>query len=60
MSIDDEALARLRLREHFRFANDSLQEIWFDASLEPNDGGVPADLDQAIDALLPNAEGATS
>ena len=37
------------LRDHFRFANDSLHEIWFDAALAPNDGGVPDDLDQEID-----------
>ncbi|KAF1711097.1 hypothetical protein CSC70_03990 [Pseudoxanthomonas kalamensis DSM 18571] len=40
------------LREHFRFANDSLHELWFDGSLEPNCGGVPADLDQEIDRAM--------
>lgn len=40
------------LREHFRFANGSMHEIWFDGSLEPNDSGVPADLDQTIDAAI--------
>lgn len=40
------------LRQHFRFANDSMHEIWFDASLEPNDSGVPEDLDQELDAAI--------
>ena len=31
------------LREHFRFANDSMRELWFDPALEPNDSSVPVD-----------------
>ena len=58
--IDPAELERLRkdaeryrwLREHFRFANDSLRELWFDPSLEPDDSGVPYDLDTAIDAAM--------
>ena len=40
------------LREHFRFANDSMHEIWFDDTLEPDDSGVPTDLDQTIDTAM--------
>ena len=40
------------LREHFRFANDSMRELWFDPVLEPNDSGVPDDLDQEIDRAM--------
>ncbi len=48
--------ARYRwLREHFRFANDSLRELWFDPAIETNDGGVPEDLDQEIDRAMSNA-----
>lgn len=48
--------ARYRwLRQHFRFANDSMHEVWFDALLEPNDSGVPTDLDQTIDAAMQTA-----
>lgn len=43
------------LRQHFRFANDSMHEVWFDALLEPNDSGVPTDLDQTIDAAMQSA-----
>ena len=38
------------LREHYRFANDSMCELWFDATLEPEDGeGDPEELDRSID-----------
>ena len=48
--------ARYRwLREHFRFANDSMRELWFDPAIEPNDGGAPEDLDQEIDRAMSNA-----
>lgn len=40
------------LREHFRFANDSMRELWFDPVLEPNDSGVPVDLDAEIDRAM--------
>ena len=43
------------LREHFRFANDSMRELWFDPVLEPNDSGVPDDLDQEIDHAMSGA-----
>lgn len=44
------------LREHFRFTNDdSLNEILFDETLVPDDAGVPADLDQEIDAAMNGA-----
>ena len=43
------------LREHFRFANDSMRELWFDPVLEPNDSGVPDDLDQEIDLAMNGA-----
>ena len=43
------------LREHFRFANDSMRELWFDQVLEPNDSGVPDDLDQEIDHAMSGA-----
>lgn len=43
------------LREHFRFANDSMRELWFDPVLEPNDSGVPDDLDQKIDHAMSGA-----
>ena len=43
------------LREHFRFANDSMRELWFDPVLEPNDSGVPDDLDQEIDRAMSGA-----
>lgn len=43
------------LREHFRFANDSMRELWFDPVLEPNDSGVPDDLDQEIDRAMSSA-----
>lgn len=43
------------LREHFRFANDSMRELWFDPVLEPNDSGVPDDLDQEIDRAMNGA-----
>ena len=43
------------LREHFRFANDSMRELWFDQALEPDDAGVPVDLDQQIDAAMNGA-----
>ncbi|HWS78754.1 MAG TPA: hypothetical protein VN205_10325, partial [Thermomonas sp.] len=43
------------LREHFRFANDSMRELWFDPVLEPNDSGVPNDLDQEIDRAMSGA-----
>lgn len=45
------------LREHFRFANDSMRELWFDPVLEPNDSGVPDDLDQEIDRAMSGANG---
>lgn len=53
-AVDDaKDAARYRwLRQHFRFANDSMHEVWFDALLEPNDSGVPTDLDQTIDAAM--------
>lgn len=48
--------ARYRwLREHFRFANDSMRELWFDPVLEPNDSAVPDDLDQEIDHAMSGA-----
>lgn len=48
---DREDAERYRwLREHFRFANDSLRELWFDQTLEPNDSSAQTDLDAAIDA----------
>ena len=48
--------ARYRwLREHFRFANDSMRELWFDPALEQDDAGVPVDLDQEIDAAMNGA-----
>ena len=51
--------ARYRwLRKHFRFANDSLRELWFDPAIDPNDGGVPEDLDQEIDRAMSNAHSA--
>ena len=40
------------LRMHYRFANDSTQEIWFDRSIHPDalrGAGEPAELDKAID-----------
>lgn len=40
------------LRKHFRFANDNLRELWFDPAIDPNDGGVPEDLDQEIDRAV--------
>lgn len=43
------------LREHFRFANDSMRELWFDPVLEPNDSGVPVDLDAEIDRAMNGA-----
>ena len=43
------------LREHFRFANDSMRELWFDPALEPDDAGLPVDLDQGIDAAMKGA-----
>lgn len=43
------------LREHFRFTNDSMRELWFDPVLEPNDSGVPDDLDQEIDRAMSGA-----
>ena len=43
------------LREHFRFANDSMRELWFDPVLEPNDSGVQDDLDQEIDRAMTGA-----
>ena len=43
----DDAVRYRWLREHFRFGNDSMREIWFDAMLAPDDGG---DLDATIDA----------
>lgn len=44
--------ARYRwLREHFRFANDSLREIWFDAHTRVNQEDAK-DLDKEIDAAL--------
>ena len=43
------------LREHFRFANDSMRELWFDPALEPDDAGLPVDLDQGIDAAMNGA-----
>ena len=43
------------LREHFRFANDSMRELWFDQALELDDAGVPVDLDQQIDAAMNGA-----
>lgn len=45
------------LREHFRFANDSMHEIWFDDTLEPDDSGVPTDLDTAIDSAMQQGGG---
>ena len=45
------------LREHFRFANDSMHEIWFDDTLEPDDYGVPTDLDQIIDSAMQHGGG---
>ena len=45
------------LREHFRFANDSMHEIWFDDTLEPDDSGVPTDLDQTIDSAMQQGGG---
>ena len=45
------------LREHFRFANDSMHEIWFDDTLEPDDYGVPTDLDQTIDSAMQHGGG---
>ena len=45
------------LREHFRFANDSMHEIWFDDTLEPNDSGVPTYLDQTIDSAMQQGGG---
>lgn len=48
--------ARYRwLREHFRFANDSMRELWFDPALEPNDSSVPVDLDAEIDRAMSGA-----
>ena len=48
-----EDAARYRwLRMHYRFANDSTQEIWFDRSIHPDalrGAGEPAELDKAID-----------
>ena len=43
------------LREHFRFANDSMRELWFDPALEPNDSSVPVDLDAEIDRAMSGA-----
>ena len=37
------------LRGHFRFANDSLREIWFDQTLDPVD---PVELDEEIDRAM--------
>ena len=34
------------LREHFKFANDSMQELWFDADCTSDDS---SELDRAID-----------
>ena len=48
------------LREHFRFANDSMRELWFDPVLEPNDSGVPDDLDQEIDHAMSGANAEVS
>ena len=45
------------LREHFRFANDSMHEIWFDDTLEPDDSVVPTDLDQTIDSAMQQGGG---
>ena len=56
---DAQDAARYRwLRKHFRFANDSLRELWFDPAIDPNDGGVPEDLDQEIDRAVSNAHSA--
>lgn len=37
------------LRKHFRFANDSMRELWFDASLQPENELAPVELDRSID-----------
>jgi len=47
------------LREHFRFANDSMRELWFDPALEPNDSSVPVDLDAEIDRAMSGANNDT-
>jgi hypothetical protein len=46
------------LREHFRFANDSLQEIWFDESIAHSalKDQAASDLDAAIDAAREKEE----
>ena len=43
------------LRKHFRFTNESMRELWFDSALEPDDAGLPVDLDQGIDAAMKGA-----
>jgi hypothetical protein len=53
-SVSDDARDAERyrwLREHFRFANDSLRELWFDAHTMVNQEDAK-DLDQAIDDAI--------
>jgi hypothetical protein len=40
------------LREHFKFANDSAQEIRFDASITPERSDKSEELDEAIEAAI--------
>jgi len=42
----------LWLREHFRFAEDSMRELWFDASIRPDGQTLPEELDRSIDAEM--------
>ena len=40
------------LREHFEFANDSMEEIWFNSHIKHYEHGVSEELDAAIDAAI--------
>ena len=55
LSVERDAERYRWLREHLRFANDSMRELWFDPALEPNDSSVPVDLDAEIDRAMSGA-----
>lgn len=49
------------LRNHYRFSNDSMQELWFDASINDSDDGNELDssIDNAMLSAAPTYSGAT-
>jgi hypothetical protein len=54
-SLELDAMRYRWLREHFKFANDSMCELWFDICLD-NSEKEARELDQAIDSVRPDGK----